>query len=69
MHVSAECTLAQCQNENCKENVKMIHKGWSMTKGHDDYSYSENKNSAFLYGVSKLCHDILSALVGIKRSV
>jgi len=66
MHVSTECTLAQCQNESCKEIVKTIHKGWSMTKGHGDYSYSENKNSAFLYGVSKLCYDILSALVGKK---
>jgi len=69
MHVSAECTLAQCQHENCKEIVKTIHIGWSMTKGHGDYSYSGNKNSTFLYGDSKLCHDILSALVGIKISL
>ena len=59
MHVSTECTLAQCQNENCKETVKTIHKGWSMTKGHGDYSYSGNNNPAFLCGVSKLCHDVL----------
>jgi hypothetical protein len=69
MHVSTEYTLAQCQNENCKEIVKTIHKGLSMTKGHGEYSCSWNKNPGFLCGVSKLCHDILSALVGIARSV
>jgi hypothetical protein len=52
-----------------------------MTTGHGDYSYSGNKNPAFLCGVSELCHDItildvydddddiLSALVGIAKSV
>jgi len=49
MHESTECTLAQCQNENRKEIVKTIHKSWSMTKGHGDYSYNGNKNSAFLF--------------------
>jgi hypothetical protein len=38
VHVSTECTLAQCQKK-CNKIVKTIHKGWSMTKGHGGYSY------------------------------